>query len=400
MFELNYTRGSIQGGREKISSKFKAQSLKLEAKVMKMLIINPFGIGDVLFSTPLIANLRQNFPGSYIAYICNIRARNVLLANPNLDEVFVFEKDEYKKLWKGSKIKCIKRFVFFLKKIKAKRFDVAIDLSLGRQYSFFLWLIGIKRRIGYNFKNRGRFLTQRIDIDGYHSKHIVEYYLDILKFLNVNPKGNGLQFPVKKKDIAKADTVFSENNIEDTDLVIGIIPAGGASWGRNFSYRHWLKEGYAQLGEKLIEKLNAKIILLGDFKEQEICQQIQTKMKHTLYPKGHKKGTGKAILACGGMTLAEFAALIGKCNLVICNDGGPLHIAVSQKVKTVSIFGPVDEKVYGPYPPDSDHTVVVKEIDCRPCYRRFRFSYCEHRNCLKGITPDEVFHAVKNSLGR
>lgn len=355
---------------------------------MKILITNPFGIGDVLFSTPLIASLRQNFPESYIAYICNVRAQEVLLANPNLNDIFVFEKDEYKNLWRKSKIKCIKRFIVLLKEIKKKRFDIVIDLSLGRQYSFFLMLIGIKRRIGYNFKNRGRFLTERIDIDGYHNKHIVEYYMGILKLLNVESKDDGLKFPIENKDIAKADTVFAENGIENDDLVIGIIPAGGASWGKDFSYRHWSKVGYAAVADKLIEELNAKVVLLGDSKEKEICEQIQVIMKQKVIP------------ACGGMGLAEFAALIGKCSLILCNDGGPLHIAVSQNVKTVSIFGPVDEKVYGPYPPDSKHTVITKKIDCRPCYKKFRFSYCEHRNCLKEITPDEVFNAVRRNLER
>lgn len=354
--------------------------------MMRILIINPFGIGDVLFSTPLIANLRQNFLGSYIAYICNIRARGVLLTNPNLDDIFVFEKDEYRKLWKESKIRCIKRFIAFLREIKKRRFDIAIDLSLGRQYSFFLMLIGVKERVGYNFKNRNKFLTKKINIDGYHNKHIVEYYLDILKFLNVKSKSNRLEFPVKDKDVAKANAVFAKNNIKKSNLVIGIIPAGGASWGKNFSYRHWSKEAYAAVADRLIEKLNAKIILLGDSIEEEICRQVQTRMKH------------KAISAYGGMRLTEFAALIGKCNLIICNDGGPLHIAVSQNVKTISIFGPVDERVYGPYSSDKEHIVITKNITCRPCYRKFKFPYCETRSCLEEITPDEVFYAVRNNL--
>ena len=66
---------------------------------MRILIVNPFGIGDVLFSTPLISNIRDAYPECYIGYICNIRAKDVLSDNPQLNEIFVFEKDEYRNLW-------------------------------------------------------------------------------------------------------------------------------------------------------------------------------------------------------------------------------------------------------------------------------------------------------------
>ena len=68
---------------------------------MRILIVNPFGIGDVLFSTPLITNLKVAWPKSYIGYICNIRAKDALYDNPQIDEIFVFEKDEYSPLPSG-----------------------------------------------------------------------------------------------------------------------------------------------------------------------------------------------------------------------------------------------------------------------------------------------------------
>ena len=87
---------------------------------MRILIINPFGIGDVLFSTPLISSLKAALPESYIGYICNIRAKDVLYGNPQIDEIFVFEKDEYRNFWKQAKFKCIKKFFSFLIQIKKK----------------------------------------------------------------------------------------------------------------------------------------------------------------------------------------------------------------------------------------------------------------------------------------
>jgi len=356
---------------------------------MRILIVNPFGIGDVLFSTPLVGNLREAYSESYIGYICNIRAKDVLYDNPQINEIFVFEKDEYRNLWKQEKFKCIKKFISFLTQIKKKKFDVVIDLSLGHQYNLFLWLIGIRMRIGYNYRNRGRFLTHKIGISGYNDKPIAEYYLDLLKFLDIKPKRFNLKMSIPVGDKNWADEFFKNNGLKKEDLIVGIIPAGGASWGKVFSYRHWPMENYAKLADRLITELNAKIIIFGDSSEQNICRRVQDIMQE------------KAISACGKTSLKQFAALLGKCNLVVCNDGGPLHVAVSQDVMTVSIFGPVDEKVYGPYPPKAEHIVVTKDIECRPCYRRFKLPACPNKRiCLRGLFIDGVFRAIEKSLVR
>ena len=73
----------------------------------KILIINPFGIGDVIFSTPLIEALKQYYPDCYVGYICNRRVAELINTNPNLDKVFVYEKDESREIWRKSKIKCL-----------------------------------------------------------------------------------------------------------------------------------------------------------------------------------------------------------------------------------------------------------------------------------------------------
>ncbi|MFH1045797.1 MAG: glycosyltransferase family 9 protein, partial [Candidatus Omnitrophota bacterium] len=327
---------------------------------MRILVVNPFGIGDVLFSTPLISNLRSAFPESYIGYICNVRAKDALYNNPEINEVFIFEKDEYRKLWKQAKLKCMQKFFAFLALIKSKRFDVVIDLSLGYQYSLFLWLLGIKKRVGYNYRDRGRFLTQKIGLSGYEDKPVADYYLDLLKFLAVAPRQFPLKMYVSAQEEQWADEFFRNNNLRDDNFIVGIIPAGGASWGKSFSYRHWAWEKYAQLSDRLIAELGAKIIIFGDYTEEGICQKVQGAMRQ------------RHLSLCAKTKLKEFAACLAKCSVVVCNDGGPLHVAVSQDVRTVSIFGPVDEQVYGPYPQGGRHIVVTRNIPCRPCYRRFK----------------------------
>ena len=353
----------------------------------RILIINPFGIGDVLFTTPVVGLLRKKFSDSFIGYICNKRVEEVLVTNPDLDEVFVFEKGEYRNLWKESKLMCIKKFVSFLKEIRRRKFDLAIDFSLGHQYSLFLKMIGVPRRVGFNYKNRGRFLTDKVDIDGFSEKHVAEYYMDLVSFLGIEPEKDGkFQMFPSDDDRRWVERFLADNGIKKDDLIIGIVPVGGTSWGEDAFYKHWPEDKFAEVSDELSKRYNARVIILGDSSEQDKCKNVMSLMEN------------KPLMACGRTTLRQFAALLSKCKLIICNDGGPLHVAVSQGTKTVSIFGPVDEKVYGPYPPSEDHIVITKAISCRPCYKRFRVPRCESLDCLTKINPDEVLHAVEKNL--
>ena len=71
-------------------------------------------------------------------------------------------------------------------------------------------------------------------------------------------------------------------------------------------------------------------------------------------------------------------------------------MAVGLNKKTVSFFGPVDPRVYGPYPQDeARHIVLRKALECSPCYRGFRLSPClRNRECLEKIDMEEAFKAV------
>ena len=355
-------------------------------KIRKVLFINPFGIGDVIFTTPLVRAIRENCATSYIGYLCNKRTAPLFKANPAIDEVFLFEKDDYRALWRKSKWACIKRFLRLLASIKKRQFDLAIDLSLGKHYSFFCWLIGIKRRCGFNYKKRGFFLTEKVKIDGYDDKHVVEYYLDLIRFLKLDCRDTSLDVYIPAELKVWADELFKQHHIRDTDTVIGIIPGAGASWGKDAHVKQWPQEKFAQVADRLADKFKAKVLLLGDKKDAALCENMFDRMVH------------KPTQLCGKTDLMQFAALVNKCNLVITNDGGPLHIAVALGRKNVSIFGPVDDKVYGPYPKSKGSAVVKKGLPCQPCYRKFRMPDCQDRRCLTDLSVEAVLREAQKLL--
>lgn len=355
----------------------------------RVLIVNPFGIGDVLFSTPLVASIRKAYPASFIGYLCNRRTQPLVSSNPYINTVFVFEKDEYMLLWRDSKIGCIKRFISLLRSIKRCRFEVLIDLSLGDRYSLVLYLLGIRKRLGFNYKNRGRFLTDRVECCGYTDRHIVEYYAMLLKLLNMDLTDNTPRFFLKDEDVKWAEMFLEGQGIRETDLLIAVVPSSGRSWGKDSYLKRWNYCEFAKVCSMLIERHNAKVMLLGDTDDAKICNQVAELIGHSV------------LNFSGKTTLCEFASLVAKSSLVITNDGGPLHIAVGVGAKTVSIFGPVDERIYGPYPPGPNHIVIKKDLPCRPCYRNFKMPEClRDIECIRTITADEVFQAAKRLLNK
>lgn len=353
----------------------------------KFLIINPFGIGDVLFTSPVIRAIKKSLPESSVSYWCNERVKELFEGNPKIDKVIALSRGDLKRVYQESFLEGLRRFLCLLKDLKKEKFDIALDFSLDHRYSLILILLGIKQRIGFDYKKRGRFLTKRIDIDGYSGRHIVQRYLQLLTLLGIRTQDGNLELFVAAKFMDRAKNILSSAGIKENDILVAISCGAGASWGKEASLKHWPPLRFAQLADRIIENQNAKVILLGEPGERAIADIVLAAMRN------------KPIDLVGRTSLGELAAVIKRVNLLVCNDGGPLHMSVALGKRTVSIFGPVDENVYGPYPPSPEHIVIKNNIPCRPCYRQFRMPFCEHdRLCLKSVSVDEVYEAARRLL--
>lgn len=362
----------------------------MTAKYKKVLIINTFGIGDVLFSTPMVKAIRESFPEAKIDFMCNRRCRHIIENNRDINEVIVFEKDEFRGEFKKSKIMFVKKTASFIRMLAAKKYDLLVDLSLGYQMSLLLMLLGVKKRLGLNYRNRGRFLTDKLNVDGFNEKHVVDYYMDILKLIGIEDfcsRQLELELPGEAK--MWADSFASKKNNEKKKLIC-VAPGGGKSWGEYAVYRRWDPENFSYVAGQLIKK-NSEIfiLILGSIEEKPLCNLIKDRLG------------ANAIDLCGELSLSRSIALIRKCRLLLCNDGGILHTAVSQGIDTISIFGPVNDAVYGPYPNSDKHTVIkAKGVNCRPCYKNFKPKICDTRHCLKQIDRDEVVKFADDVVNR
>ena len=354
----------------------------------RILIINPYGIGDVLFTTPTIHVIKNAQPDSFIGYWCNKRVEGVLKSNPDIDKIFPLSRGDIKKIYRLSLLNGISSSFKLLSAIKKERFDLVLDYSLDFRYELAAWLCGIKRRIGHDYKKRGKFLTEKVKLSSYREKHMVEYCSELLKFVIEKPQISGLKlFPTEGAKV-NADRILANYGMARHDRIIGIAPGAGTSWGNDGAIRHWPVSNFALLADSVAAFSDVKIVILGDKRDGLIAGKMREAM--------HSPVTDLT----GQTSLEDLVAIVNRLELLITNDGGILHIAVAMNKKTVSFFGPVDPKMYGPYPPNGAlHSVLRKNLPCSPCYSDFHLSQClRGQECLKDINPDEAFRAVSALL--
>lgn len=355
---------------------------------MRILVANPFGIGDTLFSLPLVRALRQAHPDGFLGYLCNRRTAELVGGWPELDWRRVFEKDEFRQAWASSKRKGLAICSELVGEVRRQRFDLFLDLSLGWHYGLAAALARIPRRVGFDFRNRGRFLTDRIPVAGFHVQPVAEYYLDLLPPAGIpkpsRPDGR-LSIPAEIEPAV--DRYLSGQGISNSARWVAIAPGGGASWGPNAALKQWPASFFAQVADSIARRHGARVLLVGDSQDAELCERVC------------RAASCRPRMALEVPSLWILAGLLRRSALAMGNDGGILHLAAAAGARTVSIFGPVDASVYGPYPRRPIHRVVSKGLACRPCYQRFRLPPCPWDNrCLKELPIEPVLEAADELL--
>src|ERR1700682_2487799 len=143
---------------------------------MRILIVRLRQIGDVVFTTPAIHALRARFPDAHLAYIVEPHAAAPIAANPHLNEVIVAPR------------KGLAADLALVRRLRARRFDVAIDFHGGPRASMLTWLSGAPVRIGYQVVGRSWMYTRRVARPrALRRRHSVENQWDLLAPLGVAP---------------------------------------------------------------------------------------------------------------------------------------------------------------------------------------------------------------------
>jgi len=301
--------------------------------VKKILVIKLRGIGDVVLSTIIFDSLQENFPDAKIDFLTEKASFPVLENLPQINDVIEFNRK--------STIERLKLFP----KIRAKKYNLVLDLFSNPATAQLTFLSGAHYRIGFPY--RGRKYAYNLFGPSERGKfHAGLLHLEVLKAFGVEISSQRLYFNLGNNAYPFVNQYVSLIDIMD-NLVVGLIPSGG------WSSKRCEPEKFAEIGDKIAEKYGAKILILWGPGDLNDAEKIRTIMKY------------KAVLAPKS-SLREMGALISRCSFVIANDSGPMHIATALDIPVLSLHGPTDPKLQGPLG-DKHEWIRLEGLDCIGC---------------------------------
>lgn len=355
---------------------------------MKILVISFAGIGDTIFATPLIHELRANFPEAALDVLVRWPpAKTLLENNPHVSAIH--QKD----LAADSKIGSLA----FVWKLRRNHYDVSINVfpQSRRDYRLVARLIAAKMRLSHEYENftplDRRLVNQTLPVD--YSRHAVDNNLSLLQFLNVKPV-----LPEHRYELflANADHRWAADFIARQNLqarpMLGIHIGSGAT--KNLALRRWPVENYIETVRRLqAAKPELAILFVGGPGEKKDHEKIRAAL-----------GDGK-VLFPETDTLLHAAALIGRCDLFLSADTSNMHLAAAMGVKNqIVIETPTWNK---PIEPCGNPFTLVKN----PAVAGRNLEYYRYdggnikgtpeelARCMASVKVEDVLDAIMRKLG-
>ncbi len=316
---------------------------------MRILIIKPSSLGDVVHALPTVNLIRRKFPEAHITWLINESLTSLLEHCPVIDELLPFERQRFRSPWQ------LPAFTAFLGALRGKRFDVVVDLQGLLRSGLMSWATRAPRRIGLGDAREGArfFYNEIVKVPRIHA---VERYLCAARHLGCD--STPIEFPLGVSSDVKCEGL------------IGVNPS--ARWVTKL----WGNDKFAELIRRLPRE---RVVLTGSAGEREEIEKIAQGCRNS----------------AGETDLFQLAGLYRRCAVVITNDSGPMHVAAAVGTPVVGIFGASDPALTGPY--GKEHVVLRADIPCSPCLK----DQCTNKvrmECMKLVTVDQVLAATKAFL--
>ena len=336
----------------------------------KILVILPNYIGDVMMATPALHLLKKFSPDSNIYVLTTSVGREILEANPDIDEIIT----------RPLKLK-FKDRISLIKNVKKLKPDCVLLFRTTFFNSLLSYLSGAEIRAGVNREFSGIFLNKLINED--KKRRFRDEYLKIL--FSVFPCKNDF---AKDEEIYKMRIYTDQNDKKFADEILSgyrlkdnfaVIMASTTRHSKN-----WPLKNYALVIDGLKDRFGLTTVLVGSENDFMANEKIIEFSKH------------KSINLAGKTNLRQLAEIIRRASLFIGPDTGAMYISSAVGTNTIALFGSTDSEKCGPFD-ESKQIIIYKKFSCSPCHKNFcsRASKNEIAPCMDSITPEEVLEKVE-----
>src|SRR5512147_1759912 len=344
--------------------------MKLSAK--KILVMRYRFIGDTVLTVPFLRNLRDAFPEARIDLMLEPFSGQVIEGCPYVDRIIPFEIKTIHQYSSQSRRGKLAGYLRYWRQIRQEQYDAAFVLKRSLSSALLVWAAGVPRRIG--FATEGRKILLSDPVVYRHDQHEVRNFLDCLRTLDIPVSSEALELWPAPGGDEKVRALFHDAGLRPQDVKVLIHAAA------SLPAKQWPLERFAAVMGRIQKRFRARFVYTGAQADGALYQEIE------------RQGAFGGLNLCGKTGLRENLSVYRAMDLFFGVDSGPMHMAAAVGVPVVALFGPTDERKWGPW--GEGHTVITKRPSCRPC----KPHRCPDNACMREISVEEAFEAVDKKL--
>lgn len=322
-------------------------------------------LGDAVMTTPALVRLRERYPTSSITLLTHAKLAGLWHRHPAVDSVLTFDRSDG--VWGVAR------------RLRSHRFDAAFLFPNSPRSALEAFLARIPRRIGGTWPWRDWLLTDVVPAQSgsvpmrrRSVREIVAAQSDSLapphwgeplpgpaahhihQYLRLVGGEGAPSAPIIGVDPEVMLAVSDRFGLESSRRWIGIN--AGAEYG---PAKRWPAEHFRSVIAAVLARPGMGVLVFGGGSDVDLAR--------SLCP---AEGPNCKVLA-GRTSLAELAAALKRCVVVVTNDTGPMHLAAAVGTPVVVPFGSTSPQLTGPgLPGDARHVLIQAEVPCGPCFLR------------------------------
>lgn len=309
----------------------------------QFLIIQTAFLGDVILATPLIRELKIQYPDAEIDLLVRKGNEQLVMSNPHIREVLIWNKKagKYRQLFS------------LLKRVRKQKYDEVIGIQRYFNSGLLTALSGASSRVGFSENPLSFLFTRRVPHQFGDGTHEVTRNFELVAHHSLSPTSLRPELFPSTENYLKIQSLVQ-------DSFYCFAPAS-VWFTKQLPLKKWLDLAH-HIG------CEHPIYILGGPGDFETCEEVLTQLP----------GFNCTNLA-GKLNLLESAALMSKATRNYVNDSGPLHLSSAMNAPVTAFFcSTVPEFGFGPLSDDSQLLETTENLECRPC------GIHGHKSCPKG----------------
>lgn len=348
------------------------------AAAPRLLLIRRRYLGDIVLLGGVARNLRLHWPDAHLSVLTEAAYAGVLPLNPDVNTALTFPRRAAE--WPG-----------FVRTLRRGRFTHVLDFDNTEKTALVTRLTGAAVRATFDRElivHRYPWLyTHAAQVTNayYDSHHITDTYLSLPAALGVPIRSREVRLVPPPTEVSAALRVTGGPKSEDSNRPAKILVHPGS----RSPYRLWPADRFAAVCDRLQDEWGAQVFLTAGPGEQNLLNEIR----------GHAQSHLVAIPPLA--SVGALAALIAQCNVFLCHDSGPMHVAAAVGTPVVALFSSQNATLWRPL--GERHTVLQTPLPCAclgaaapsPCVRGDSYRSW----CVRQLTVDQVAAALALTLG-